>query len=128
MFALASIYGIELLEDNHQDAKAIMLAEFLGFHQTHGTSCGPNTDLRRAAVFLIENNIIRGNTLTGQNAKGQPIQFSWWHRIEGASRLVQREPFTLASLRGDGSFDFTVYDSYEVCRIDKVHKKGGAHA
>src|SRR6476620_9559482 len=40
LFALASIYGIELLEDNHQDAKAIMLAEFLGFHQTHGTSCG----------------------------------------------------------------------------------------
>ena len=29
LFALASIYGIELLEDNHRDAKAIMLAEFL---------------------------------------------------------------------------------------------------
>lgn len=30
LFALASIYGIELLEDNHQDAKAIMIAEFPG--------------------------------------------------------------------------------------------------
>ena len=28
LFALASIYGIELLEDNHRDAKEIMLAEF----------------------------------------------------------------------------------------------------
>ena len=49
LFALASIYGIELLEDNHQDAKAIVFAEFLGFHQAHGTPCGPDTDLHRAA-------------------------------------------------------------------------------
>jgi hypothetical protein len=128
LFALASIYGIELLEDNHQDAKAIMLAEFLGFHQTHGTPCGPNTDLRRAAVFLIDTNIVRGNTLTGQTPKGQDIQFSWWNRFEGAPGMVQREPFTLASLLDDGGFDFTIYDSYQVCRIDKVHKKVRADA
>jgi hypothetical protein len=128
LFALASIYGIELLEDNHQDAKAIMLAEFLGFHQAHGTPCGPNTDLRRAAVFLINTNIVRGNTLTGQDLEGQDIQFSWWNRIEGTPGMVQREPFTLASLRDDGGFDFTFYDSYQVCRIDKVHKKVRAGA
>jgi hypothetical protein len=40
LFALASIYGIELLEDNHRDAKAIMLAEFLHFHKEHGVPCG----------------------------------------------------------------------------------------
>ena len=32
LFALASIYGIELLEDNHRDAKEAMLAEFVRFH------------------------------------------------------------------------------------------------
>ncbi|NKS99377.1 hypothetical protein GS498_25330 [Rhodococcus hoagii] len=47
LFAVASIYGVELLEDNHQDAKAIMLAEFLGFHQSHGTSVGPDTTCTR---------------------------------------------------------------------------------
>jgi hypothetical protein len=122
LFALASIYGIELLEDNHQDAKAVMIAEFLGFHQAHGTPCGPDTDLHRAAGFLIDTNIVRGNTLTGQTPKGQDIQFSWWNRIEGVPGMVQREPFTLASLRDDG-FDFTIYDSYQVCRIDKVHEE-----
>lgn len=127
LFALASIYGIELLEDNHQDAKAIMIAEFLGFHQAHGTPCGPDTDLHRAAWFLIDTNIVRGNTLTGQTPKGQDIQFSWWNRIEGASGMVQREPFTLASLR-DGAFDFTFYNSYQVCRIDKVHEEMRAGA
>lgn len=123
LFALASIYGVELLEDNHQDAKAIMIAEFLGFHQAHGTPCGPGTNLRRAAVFLIDSNIVRGNTLTGRIPKGQDIQFSWWNRIKGDSGMVQREPFTLASLRDDGGFDFNLYDSYQVCRIDKVHEE-----
>jgi len=35
--------------------------------------------------------------------------------------MVQREPFTLGSLR-DEAFDFTVYESYRPCRIDRVHE------
>lgn len=123
LFALASIYGVELLEDNHQDAKAVMLAEFHGFHQGHGTPCGPETDLHQAAAFLIEANIVRGNTLTSQTPEGLDIQFSWWHRVKGKPGVVQREPFTLASLRKDNGFDFTVYDSYQVCRIEKIHEQ-----
>lgn len=119
LFALASVYGIELLEDNHQDAKAAMMVEFLAFHRAHHIPCGPDTDLHRAAEFLIGTNIVRGNTLTGLTAEGQDIQFSWWNRIEGAPGMVQREPFTLASLRDDG-FDFTVYERYSACRIDSV--------
>lgn len=42
--------------------------------------------------------------------------------------MVQREPFTLASLRGDSRFDFTVYDSYKTCRIDQVYEEMGADA
>lgn len=120
LFALASIYGIELLEDNHQDAKRLMLAEFHSFHQAHGTPCGPDADLHQAAAFLIETNIVRGNTVTGQTPKGEDIQFSWWHRIDGKPGEVRRDPFTLASLRDPG-FDFTVYDDYQACRIEKVH-------
>ena len=122
LFSLASIYGIELLEDNHQDAKAAMLAEFVGFHQGRGTPIGPDTDVHRAAVHLIDLNIVCGNTLTGQTADGRDIQFSWWHRIDDQPGMVQREPFTLASLRDDYVFDFTVYDTYQACRIDRVHQ------
>lgn len=124
LFALASIYGIELLEDNHQDAKAAMLAEFHGFHLGHGTPCGPETDLYRAAAFVIDTNIVRGNTLTGQTLEGQDIQLSWWNRVEGAPGIVRRDPFTLASLHEDNGFDFTVYATYEACRIEKVHEQG----
>lgn len=128
LFALASIYGIELLEDNHQDAKAVMLAEFHRFHDAHGTPCSPATDLHQAAAFLIDTNIVRGNTLTGQTPKGEDIQFSWWHRIDGKPGMVQRDPFTLASLRADAGFDFTVYNSYRACRIEKVHEQETADA
>ena len=122
LFALASIYGIELLEDNHRDAKEAMLTEFLHFHRQHGVSCDPDTSLRQAAAFLIDTNIVHGDTLAGLDWRGEEIQFSWWNRITGAPGMVQREPFTLASLRDDG-FDFTVYDSYRACRIDQVHEE-----
>lgn len=123
LFAVASIYGIELLEDNHEDAKAVLLAEFLAFQYSHAVACSPETDLHRAAAFLIDTNILRGNTLTGQTPEGRDIQFSWWHRIDEKPGMVQREPFTLASLREDSGFDFTEHESYEVCRIDKVHEE-----
>lgn len=127
LFALASIYGIELLEDNHQDAKVAMLATFVRFHEEREVPCGPETDLRRAAAFLIDTNIIRGNTLTSLDWRGNEIQFSWWNRVQDAPEMVQREPFTLASLRGH-ALDFTVYDSYKPCRIDKAHEQGRPNA
>ncbi len=123
LFALASIYGIELLEDNHRDAKEAMLHEFVRFHGSHDVPCGPNTDLRRAAAFLIDTNIIRGDTLTGRDWRGEEIQFSWWNRIAKATGVVQREPFRFASLREDNMLDLTAYDTYAVCRIDQVHEQ-----
>jgi len=121
LFALSSIYGIELLEDNHRDAKEAMLTEFLNFHERHGVACGPETSLRQAAAFLVDANVVCGDTLAGLDWRGEEIQFSWWNRIAGAPGMVQREPFTLGSLR-DEAFDFTVYESYRPCRIDRVHE------
>lgn len=121
LFAVASIYGIELLEDNHHDAKAALSTEFLRFHQERDVPCGPETNLRRAAAFLINTNIVRGDTLTGLDWRGEAIQFSWWNRVAGAPGMVQREPFTLSSLR-DEVLDFTIRDSYRACRIDKVQE------
>lgn len=127
LHALASIYGVELLEDNHREAVANMLAEFLAFQQAHDIPCGADTDLHRAATFLIKTNIVRGNTLTAQTSEGKDILFSWWGRIAGVPGMVQREPFTLASLR-DRRFDFTDYASYEPCMIDRVYEEARADA
>ncbi|QEW03759.1 DNA methyltransferase [Microbacterium lushaniae] len=127
LFALASIYGIELLEDNHHAAKTAMLDKFQGFHLEHGISCSEDTDLYRAAAFLIDVNIVRGDTLTGMDWQGDEIQFSWWDRVPGAQGVVQRKPFTLASMRSQG-FDFTIYASYAACRIEKVYEGNTAGA
>ena len=126
LFALGSIYGVELLEDNHEDARAAMLAEFSDFHTRLGAPDRP--DLMRAASFLVDTNVIRGNTLTGRDWRGDEIQFSWWTRVGDSPGMVQREPFSLASLRENSGFDFTVYDSYAVCRIDRVHEEVRAGA
>jgi hypothetical protein len=123
LFALASIYGIELLEDNHADARAAMLEEFLDFHRRHGTPCSTRTNLHRAAAFLINTNIVRGNTLTGMDWLGREIQFSWWTRSPDVPGAVLREPFALASLRNEMMFDFAVHAAYAVCPIDRVHQE-----
>lgn len=123
LFALASIYGIELLEDNHADARAAMLDEFLDFHRRHGTPCSTRTNLHRAATYLIDANIVRGNTLTGLDWRGEEIEFSWWTRVPDAPSNVLREPFTFRSLREQDMLDFSVRPTYVVCPIDRVHQE-----
>lgn len=126
LFALASIYAIELLEDNHREAQEALVNEFVKFHESHGTRCSPRTDLCRAATFLVETNIVRGNTLTGRTPGGEEIEFSWWTRQADDPSMVRREPFSFNALREVGAFDFTVYASYEPCPIRHVHKKANS--
>lgn len=128
LFALASIYAIELLEDNHRDAQTALKTEFVAFHSAHGTACLPDTDLYRAAAFLIETNILRGNTLTGRTPEGDEIEFSWWIRSADDPSVVTREPFTFTSLREGGALDLTVYAVYAPCPILHVHEKAATDA
>lgn len=136
--ALASIYGVELLADNHRDAKAAMLRRFERFHAEHGTATGPGDSLSQAAAYLIDCNIVQGNTLDGTTADGKPITLSWWHRLPNQTGGVQRVAFTFASLVGGTtsapaapSLQLSLFDdigsaepqlpSYDPCRIDRVH-------
>lgn len=125
LFALASIYGVELLEDNHTAAKTALLEEFMLFHEQNSVNCNRRTNLWRSAKHLLNSNVLQGNTLTGLDASGNPIEFSWWHRILNVPGTVQREPFTLTSLRhvNAGALDFTVYSTYKPCRIEHVHRE-----
>lgn len=49
LFALASIYGVEFLADNHEAAQTAMLGEFV---ERHNVPCGPRSNLFHAAKFL----------------------------------------------------------------------------
>ena len=127
LFALASIYGIELLEDNHQDAQAAMLAEFVRFHAERGGVDDVAAPMFRAATFLIGANVVCGNMLTGKNVHGDDIEFSWWHRVAGAPGLVRREPFTFSAMRF-GAIDFGPGLAYAERPIDEVHLERVADA
>ncbi|MCL1801409.1 MAG: SAM-dependent methyltransferase [Promicromonosporaceae bacterium] len=123
LFALASIYGIELLGDNHADAKANMLETFREFHRETGTTCDRRTKLYRAALFLIDQNIVQGNTLTGLFPDGTPITFSWWKRqITPKGTRVWREPFTFNAIGDNPELDMVAHDSYQPCTIDQVYR------
>lgn len=128
LFALASIYGIELLEDNHKAAQAAMLDLFTDFHHGHKIACGQQTNLWQAASFLISTNIQRGDTLNGLDPRGNEILFSWWNRVPGTPNAVQRDPFTFNSLRQQdaGMFSFDIHETYPPCPIDLVHQEGSA--
>ena len=138
LFALASIYGIELLEDNHADAHVAMLEEFTSFHAGHGVPCDLSTNLMQAATFLVETNIVRGNMLSGylvdedgSEASQELITFSWWHRVDGKPDVVQRETFSLESLRKPAQDQGDLFDLFDVghenpylpCPIDRVHEE-----
>lgn len=129
LFALASIYGVELLVDNHAEAQEAMLEEFVEFHAANGNPCSDRTNLYRAAEYLIFANIAQGNTLTGRNDFGDLIEFSWWNRVRIIPGHVLREPFTLASLREkrkDMLFDLFETEpacTFQPVRIDLIHKE-----
>lgn len=125
LFALASIYGIELLADNHEAAQAAILEEFVTFHERHDIPCGRRTNLFRSAEYLVSANILCGNMLSGLDPQGNDLTFSWWNRVLNVPATVQREVFTFASLRRQNAnvFDFNVYPVYAPSRIDRVHKE-----
>lgn len=131
LHALASIYGVELLTDNHADAQTNMLDVFTAWQRAHGTQLSARHNLYRAAQFLIDTNIICGNFLTGQKSDGAgEVEFSWWRRTQPGCHKVRREAFTLNSLRRRAQNEQDMFDLFATGRtvytsslIDEVHKQ-----
>lgn len=104
LWALMSIYAIELLRDNLAKARAAMLEIFVNHYQVFTQKKLSNkTDLFKSAKFVIETNIVQGNTLTYLNDGGKLIEFSDWQEL--ANNKVLRLPFTYKSLFNNGDID-----------------------
>ena len=87
LYALMSIYGIEILEDNVQDCRANILNVFAQTLKLDSTS-----DLYRAARAVLEVNIVHGDALsmtTGADGK-TPIMFSEWTYL-GKGKFKRRD-------------------------------------
>ena len=133
LWALMSIYAIELLQDNLKNAKAAMLEIFINHYQAfYQKKLSLSTDIYKSAKFVIETNIVQGNTLTYKNESGNLIEFSKWS-LEG--KLVKRQVFTYKSLfnnSDDSANDgqLSLFDNlnveqteYVACEVTKVYKE-----
>lgn len=143
LFALASIYGIEFLEDNLEVARDRLFIHYLDWYeQKFGQRLSSKTDLYQSAHFLIQKNIVRGNTLT----KRHPVTDEWivfyeWQPVKGHPSQISYKKVVFANLLGeeasnniviDGQlslFDLGVdsetSDGKEIIAIQKVYQVGG---
>ena len=118
LWVIASIYGIELLDDNliiaKQNLVEVLSQHYQNFHQK---KLSKNTDLYKSARYIIDNNIVQGNTLKYTTNSGDLIIFSEW--IKRGDKVSQRQ-FTFKSLiESDNS---NQYQSTEFIKINKVYK------
>ncbi len=104
LFALATLYGVELLEDNAQRCVMNMYKVFNDFYWQVAEQYGKSTrdKIFHAAQFIISMNIVQGNFLTQEQADGQPIIFSEWRRIKTGKTqktiMVQRTDYSLEEI------------------------------
>lgn len=103
LFALMCIYGIEILEDNAAECRANLLGMFRAF-------VGDDTDRdwTRAALAVVEANIVQGDALSMLSHTQEPILFPEWAYL--AKGKYSRRDFSYDSLTQRASFKGTLFD------------------
>ena len=137
IWALMSIYGIELLQDNLLKARDAMLEVVINHYQAKMQKrLSIKTEFYKTAKFVIATNIVQGNTLEYTTNDGQLIEFSHWWPVDGK---VQRETFTYKSLFNNsdvndmgaaegqlslfGELETEAEKEYALCDVLKVYKE-----
>lgn len=137
IWALMSIYGIELLQDNLLKARNAMLEVVINHYQAKmQKQLSVKTEFYKAAKFVITTNIVQGNTLEYTTNDGPLIEFSHWWPKDGK---VQREVFTYKSLFNNSDADdveaaegqLSLFDEleneaereYALCDVMKIYKE-----
>ena len=106
LFALMSIYGIELLADNTEDCRRNLLLTFVGF-----LGLKDNDVWADAARKVLRHNVIQGDAITLKTATGDPIEFPEWSYLGGGK--FQRRDFRYESLTQRASFEGTLFEMLE---------------
>ena len=90
--AIASIYGVELLQDNATDCRQRL---FDIFESEYMQICKgkPNEDFLKSIRYCLEHNILCGDALTMLQSNDEPIIFPEWSIATGTQ--VKRRDFRL---------------------------------
>lgn len=97
LLALMCTYGIELLEDNVAECRANMLEIFADY-----LKIAESAALRRAASYVLSQNLIHGDALTMLNRDGDAIIFAEWGYL--GKGKYQRRDFRFDVLTGSSAF------------------------
>ena len=117
LFALMCIYGIELLEDNVIECRQNLLDIFSAQLKVDSVS-----QLCKAALVVLNANIIHGDALTLKTPDGEPINFPEWGYL--GSGKFQRRDFRYDSLTQRSSIEgslFEFLEEHEVFVPTKTH-------
>lgn len=115
LFALSTLYGIELLEDNVLKCVMNMYQVYYEAYQNQARKHGKKmkTKVLNSAKLIISKNIVQGDFLTKLSYNGKPLVFSEWKIINyqkgDKTLIVQRTEYTL-----DEIFEGVKKDSGEV--------------
>lgn len=106
LFALTTIYGVELLEDNAQCCVMTLFKIFCDNYQKVAEDHGDKVrdKIFRAAKYIISKNLVQGNFLTQEQSNGEPIIFSEWKLLpirKNHTIRVQRTEYTLDEIGKD---------------------------
>ena len=117
LFSLMCIYGIELLEDNVVECRKNLLDIFSAKLKIDAESIWC-----KAALVVLNANIIHGDALTLKTPDGEPINFPEWGYLGGGK--FQRRDFRYDSLTQRSSVEgslFEFLDEHDIFIPTKTH-------
>ena len=106
LFSLMCIYGIELLEDNVLECRQNLLNIF-----TAQLEIEVESDWCKAAIVVLNANIVHGDALTLETADDKPIIFPEWGYL--GSGKFQRRDFQYDSLTLRSSIEGSLFEFFE---------------
>lgn len=127
LIALASLYGIELLEDNVELLVMNMIMTFstkyIRVLETDFNADPENIGAKHvidSAKTIIRANMVQGNALTRLNDRGEPLMFSEWQMLpkKRGVRKVQRSLYTFDAIIEQGQPETSINKKPEHAEYD----------
>ena len=106
LFALMCIYGIELLKDNVEECREVLLTIYAAY-----LSVDAEDVWVKAASKVLYANIVQGDALTLTTTEGKPIEFPEWGYL--GSGKFQRRDFRFDSLTQRSSIEGSLFEMLE---------------
>jgi len=95
VIAVSSIYGVDLLQDNVEEARKRLFGIFNEqYTRLYKREC--KDECKNSVKFILERNTLRGDALTLKTDNDKPIIFTEWSAVNGS--MIKRRDFTMDNL------------------------------